>query len=67
MGVLVDNTITKVNNHFGPYCDNEAESTHDMYHAGKVCRFHCEHSVYVHVLVGMKAGLIFFYLSKFAD
>jgi hypothetical protein len=31
MGVLVDNTITKANNHFGPYCDNEAESTHGLY------------------------------------
>jgi hypothetical protein len=38
MGVLVGNTITKANNHFGPYSDNEAESTH---HAGKVCQFHC--------------------------
>jgi hypothetical protein len=50
MGVLVDDTITKANNHFGPYCDNEAESTHDFYeifllrppeHAGEVSRFHC--------------------------
>jgi hypothetical protein len=30
MGVLVDNTITKVNEHFGPYSDNEAESTHGL-------------------------------------
>jgi hypothetical protein len=31
MGILVDNTITKVNNHIGPYCDNKAESTHGLY------------------------------------
>jgi hypothetical protein len=31
MGDLVDNTITKANNHFGPYCDNEAESNHGLY------------------------------------
>jgi hypothetical protein len=31
MDVLVDNTITKANNHFSPYHDNEAESTHGLY------------------------------------
>jgi hypothetical protein len=31
MGVLVDKTITKTSNRFGPYCDNEAESTHGLY------------------------------------
>jgi hypothetical protein len=31
MDVLVDNTITKANKHFGPYRDNEAESTHGLY------------------------------------
>jgi hypothetical protein len=31
LGVLVDNTITMVNNHFSPYHDNEAESTHGLY------------------------------------
>jgi hypothetical protein len=31
MGVLVDNTMTKVTNHFGLYCDNEAELTHGLY------------------------------------
>jgi hypothetical protein len=31
MGVLVNNTVTKVNNRFGPYRDNEAELTHGLY------------------------------------
>jgi hypothetical protein len=31
MGVLVDNTMTKRNNHFGPYHDNETELTHVLY------------------------------------
>jgi hypothetical protein len=31
MVILVDNTITMVNNHFSQYCDNEAESTHGLY------------------------------------
>jgi hypothetical protein len=31
MGILVDNTKTKANNYFGPYHDNEAESTHSLY------------------------------------
>jgi hypothetical protein len=31
MGVLVDNTMTKVNNHFGPYHDKEVKSTHGLY------------------------------------
>jgi hypothetical protein len=31
MGVLVNNTITKANIHFGPYRDNEVESTHGLY------------------------------------
>jgi hypothetical protein len=30
MGILVHNTITKVNNHFGPYHNNEAKSTHGL-------------------------------------
>jgi hypothetical protein len=30
-GRLVDNTITKANNNFCPYRDNEAESTHGLY------------------------------------
>jgi hypothetical protein len=52
MGVLVDNTVTKANNHFGPYRDNEAESTQGLFeifclkcppkHAGEVCQLHCE-------------------------
>jgi hypothetical protein len=31
MGVLINNTITKVNNHFGPYRDIEAKLTHGLY------------------------------------
>jgi hypothetical protein len=31
MGVLVNNTITKGNNHFGPYLYDQAESTHDLH------------------------------------
>jgi hypothetical protein len=51
MGVLVNNSITKANKHFGQYRDNEAELTHGLYeifclelppkYAGKVFRFHC--------------------------
>jgi hypothetical protein len=55
-GVLVDNTITKTNNHFGSYCDNESESTHGLYEIfaqnnllnrlAKSVGFTAEHSVY---------------------
>jgi hypothetical protein len=31
MGGLVNNTMTKANNNFSPYRDNEAESTHGVY------------------------------------
>jgi hypothetical protein len=31
MGGLVDNTTNKVNNHFGPYRNNKAKSTHGLY------------------------------------
>jgi hypothetical protein len=56
MGVLVDNTITKGNRHFGPYRDNEAESTHGLYEIfvqnnlpktlAKFVGFTAEHPVY---------------------
>jgi hypothetical protein len=31
MGVLVNNTLTKANNLFGPYRDDEAELTHGLH------------------------------------
>jgi hypothetical protein len=56
MGVLVDNTITKASDHFGPYCDNEAESTNGLYEIfaqnnhlstlAKFVGFTAEHPVY---------------------
>jgi hypothetical protein len=49
-GVLVENTITKANTHFGPDCDNEAKSTHGLYENPntlvKFIGFTAEHSVY---------------------
>jgi hypothetical protein len=30
MGILVNNTITMANNHFGPYHNNEAKSTQGL-------------------------------------